>query len=104
MPIVRFFGRVLPLHRKVNLTGHPGVVWDAVELGLTIAFRIQIAESIVIVDCEMERFEKDKDFLDLYLRASASRFPRVRSRLRLTMAWDGSFRWFRSRMTAPAWP
>ena len=69
MPIVRFFGRVLPLHRKVNLAGHPGVVWDAVELGLVVAFRIQIVESLVIVECEMERFEKDKHFLDLYLRA-----------------------------------
>jgi hypothetical protein len=68
MTKVQFLGRVLP--EPVKITVHvPELKWKWQEQSLELIFRVKIDNSIVNVECELEKYEPSY-FVELHKRAS----------------------------------
>ena len=69
MPTVHFHGRVLPEVVNVSLDNSPPVTWQKPELGLVMEFTTRITRSKIDVECKLNRWQHDDDFLPVYIRA-----------------------------------
>ncbi len=70
MPIVYFTGRVLPSAEAIKITVRdlPAAHWEEVSLGLVMDFTVQIQDSKVSVECQVNRYQDD-DLPHLHMRA-----------------------------------
>src|SRR5262249_16420099 len=68
MPVIQFLGTIHPRVFNVSISGVPEVRWKAEELDLEMVFRIQIENSDVRVECEVNHCETP-DVVAIWMRA-----------------------------------
>ena len=68
MPKVQFIGQVLPEIMTISVRSGLTFNWGYPELGLEISYMVEIANSVVTVNCETNRFTGD-DLTALYRQA-----------------------------------
>jgi len=69
MPSVRFTGRVLPPARSVSIPNQPTFNWKADDLGLDMTFHVRIQDSLIIIDCDVNKFDESSHLVPLFMRA-----------------------------------
>jgi hypothetical protein len=69
MPKVQFLGRTLPATAVVNTTDLPKTNWKMPDLDLHMTFTVQIVNSIMSVDIEINKWDKDEHLVQVYMRA-----------------------------------
>jgi hypothetical protein len=70
MPVtIHFLGRTIPVQFMMTVSNLPTIIWDEPPpINLKAAFRVQIAASIVDVECTLDHYDRSKQVL-LYIRA-----------------------------------
>jgi len=68
MPLVRFYGRVLPESQKITIVSKPTISWHNFDNNLTMEFVCDITDSLIDVQCTIDRWE-DNLLPDVYRRA-----------------------------------
>src|SRR5262245_6805185 len=69
MPKVQFLGRTLPATAVVNTTDLPKTNWKMPDLDLDMTFTVRIVNSIISVDIEINKCDKDEHLVQVYMRA-----------------------------------
>jgi hypothetical protein len=67
MPKVRLVGRILPSAITVSASSLPSTRWNEPDLEMT--FRVNIVNSRMEVECELDKWNKDLHFMPVYMRA-----------------------------------
>ena len=67
MPKVQIIGQILPMFANISVNSGVNVEWNDPDIGLEINFAVQIKNSVITVDCDINRFEDD-DLASLYMR------------------------------------
>lgn len=69
MPKLQILGRTLPSTAIVNTSGLPETNWKALDLDLDMTFRMQIVNSVVSVDIQINKWDASEDLTPVYMRA-----------------------------------
>jgi len=67
MPKVQIIGQILPMFANISVNSGVNVEWNDPDIGLEINFAVQIKNSVITVDCDINRFEDD-DLTSLYMK------------------------------------
>ncbi len=71
MPTIRFMGEVMPVHTNITMGNIPTITWQPSDLTEPpINFTIHIANSKIVIDCEVGDYDKT-DLSDIYWRVLA---------------------------------
>jgi hypothetical protein len=66
MPKIQLLGRVLPPAMIVNLHRLPTVSWKG---PVDISITVRVENSNVVIDCELDKWDKDEHMMPVYMRA-----------------------------------
>jgi hypothetical protein len=69
MPKILLLGRVLPMAASVNISELPTTNWKAPDAGLDMNFKVHIQNNNIVVDCEINKWDKNRDLMNVYMRA-----------------------------------
>ncbi|WP_316174701.1 MULTISPECIES: hypothetical protein [unclassified Bradyrhizobium] len=69
MPTVKFFGRVFPDAVKLDIAEHPRVNWKDQTIDLDLDIDVSISASRVEITCALPRFDHERHFVPVYMRA-----------------------------------
>lgn len=69
MPKIQFQGRVSPAGAACNISGLPTAHWPHTELGLEMTFTFTIEQGVVVIDCELNKWNRKQHYIHAYMRA-----------------------------------
>jgi hypothetical protein len=69
MPAIQLLGHIWPPAAVLNIKDMPLTTWSAPDIGLDMQFGIHIEENSVRIECEVNKWDQEKHFLPVYMRA-----------------------------------